>query len=341
MTKPILRPLTRRAFWPMAAGMFSLVVGCSRQRATLKSQAGLSPAEIRSITHMMGTTQVPKAPQRIIALGGLSELEALLVLGIQPFAAAGDDRGLRTVWQPHMKDQLQGVKMLPSRRNISLERLAALQPDLMLATSSQFQGNIYPQLSQIAPTVVLEHRQFWQENLRLIAQIVNQTEQAETWISAFEQRLATLANTYGEALAGTTYTMAFYFPDQRQFELMEGDDLDLAVRQIGLERPLEQSKLIDERGGDARRFRISLERLDLIDTDILFIYYYQYPTIKKASELPELNRFLEEEPVLRRLRAVQTDHVFMVPAYYWFHGGAMGLPLAIDDLAAEVLPLFT
>lgn len=339
MTDPTLRPLTRRDFWPMAAGMFGLVLGCSRQSVTLNSRAELPLAKTHSITHAMGTTRVPKDPQRIVALSGISELEALLVLGIKPFAAAGDDRGLQTVWQPHMKDHLQGVKMIPSRRNINLERLVMLQPDLILGTFGSYRS-VYPQLSQIAPTVLLKHRLLWQDSLRVVAQVVDKMEQAETWISAFEQRLATLANTYREALAGITYTMAFYFPNRRLFEITEGDDLDKAIRQIGMERPLEQSKLTDERGGDWRRFNIGLESLDLIDTDLLFIYSYQYPTVRKASELPE-HRFLEKEPLVRRLRAVQTDRVFAVPAYYWFHGGAMGLPLALDDLEAEVLPLIT
>ena len=341
MTKRTLRPLTRREFWPTVAGIFSLVVSCSRRETGTKSPLEELPAaETRTITHALGLTRVPKSPQRIVALTGIAELEALLVVGVKPFAAAGDDRAFgRTVWQPHLKYQMQGVEMLPSRRNVSLEKVVTLQPDLIMGTASWL-SQIYPQLSQIAPTVAIDTSQPWQDNLRLVAGVVGKTEKAEAWISAFEQRVTTLANTYCEAIAGTTYTTMFYRPDRRQVDLAVGHDIDLVFRQIGLTRPPEQAKIVGKQG-DGVRVTISLERLGLIDTDIIFIYHFDYPTIRKANELPELNKFLEEAPLLGRLRAVEMGQVFIVPGYYWWLGQAIGVPLAVDDLEAAVLPLFT
>ncbi|MEL7314678.1 MAG: iron-siderophore ABC transporter substrate-binding protein, partial [Cyanobacteria bacterium J06559_3] len=342
-TKHPPRLLTRREFWPTVAGMFSLVVGCSRQQSVTESPPeSLSPPESRSITHALGTNRVPQMPQRIVALTGTSDLEALLVLDVKPFAAAGDDRrGFgQSVWQPHMEDQMQGVEMLPSRRNISLEKVATLQPDLIIGASAQIRA-VYPQLSQVAPTVALDTNQIWQENLRLVAEVVGQPERAETWIMAFEQRLAALADNYREKLAGITYTTAYYQPGRRQFNMIAGSDLDQAFQKIGLTRPPEQTRMIGQQENSRRRANISLERLDLIDTDLLFFYSYDYPTIQKAHELPELNRFLEEEPLLRSLQAVENRRVFIVPAYYWFLGRAMGIPMAVDDLETAVLPLIT
>ena len=158
---------------------------------------------------------------------------------------------------------------------------------------------------------------------------------------AFEQRLATLADTYREKLAGITYTTAYYQPGRRQFNMILGGDLDQAFQEIGLARPPEQTRIIAQQENSRRRATISLERLDLIDTDLLFFYSYDYPTIQKAHELPELNRFLEAEPLLRGLQAVENRRVFIVPAYYWFLGRAMGIPMAVDDLETAVLPLIT
>ena len=343
MIKPPFRPLTRREFWPTVAGMFSLVVGCSRWETGAESPLEELPAaETRTITHALGVTKVPKSPQRIVALTGTSDLEALLVVRIKPFAAAGDDRvGLgRKVWQPHLKDQMQGVEMLPSRRNVSLEKVATLQPDLIIGASAQVEA-AYPQLSQIAPTVPLENSQPWQESLRLVAEVVGETAQAETWIAAFEQRLAMLADIYRKTVAGITYTTTFYQPGQRRFHVIVGDDVDQVFQQIGFTRPPEQSQIGQSLGGGRNRGDVSWERLDLIDTDLLFIYHYDYHTIQKAHELPELNRFLEEELLLRSLRAVENRRVFIVPAYYWFLGKAMGIPLVVDDLETVVLPFIT
>ena len=339
MVNQSLSALTRRKFWP-TVGMLSWVIGCSRRRTVTESAPeNLPSSETRSITHALGTTQIPEVPQRIVVLSGISDLEALLVLDVKPLAAAGDDRSFgRTVWQPHMKGQLQGVEMLPSRRNMSVEKVATLQPDLIIGVANQVE-TIYPQLSQIAATVTLDPSQPWQESLRLVAKVVNETARAEAWITAFEQRVATLANTYRDAIAGTTYTTTFYRPGQRQFHMIADHDLDQVFQQIGLTRPPEHSTLNQVIAGGLRRGDISLERLDLIDTDLLFIYHYDYPTIQKAHELPELNRFLEAEPLLRRLQAVKNRRVFIVPAYYWFLGRAMGIPMAVDDLETVVLPI--
>ena len=339
MAKPSLSSLTRRQFWPTAVGMFSLLVGCNRRQAVTESVSdSLSPSESRPITHALGTTRVPRSPQRIVALSGISELEALLVLGVKPFAAAGDDRSFgRIVWQPHVEDQMEGVEMLPSRRNISLEKLVTLQPDLIIGSASWLR-QIYPQLGQIAPTVAIDNIQPWQDNLRLVAEVVGKTEQAEAWITAFEEQVAILIETYLEAIAGITFTTAFYQPAQRQFRVIVGHELDQVFQQIGFTKPPEQSTIGQVMGDALRIANISLERLDLIDTDILFIYSYDYNTIQKAHELPESNRFLEAEPLLRHLQAVKNRRVFIVPGHYWFLGRSMGIPMAVDDLATSVLP---
>ena len=343
MAKHSLSSLTRRKFWPTAAGMLSLAVSCGRRQTTVESSLeSLPSSETRPITHPLGTTQIPKVPQRIVALTGTLELEALLVLGVQPFAAAGDDREFgRTVWQPHLKDQLQGVEMLPSRRNVSLEKVAALQPDLIISALVFQIEATYPQLSQIAPTVTLDTSQPWQSHLRLVAEVVDKTEEAETWISNFEQRVTTLANTYGEKIAGITHTIAFYSPNHHQFQITTGHEVDQMLQQIGFARPPEHAEIGVSQGGTFRRTDVSLERLDLIDTDILFFYSYDYPTIQKAHELPEFGQLLKEEPLLRRLRAIENGRTFLVPAYYWFLGRSMGIPMIVDDLEAIVLPFIT
>ena len=343
MSQQSLNSLTRRKFWPTAAGMLSLAVSCGRRQTMTKSALkSLSPSKTHPITHALGTTQVPKIPQRIVALTGSAELEALLVLDVKPFAAAGDDRSFgRTVWQPHMKDQLQGVEMLPSRRNVSLEKVVALQPDLIIATLVFELESVYPQLSQIAPTITLDLTQPWQTHLRLVAEVVDEMEQADAWISAFEQRVMRLADAYGEKIAGITYTTASYFPNRRQFHVTTGHELDQVLQQIGFTRPPEHAQIGIVQRGAQRSADISLERLDLIDTDLLFLYNYEYPTVQKAHELPELNRFLRKEPLLRSVRAIENGHTFLVPAHYWFLGRSMGIPVIVDDLETAVLPFIT
>jgi ABC-type Fe3+-hydroxamate transport system substrate-binding protein len=100
--------LTRRQFGFALGGLAGYMMGCSPQKPS-SSSAGAT----RSITHVLDSTQVPRDPQRILALSGTADLESLLALGILPIAAAGDDReNGSTVWQPHLAPRVNASNLV-------------------------------------------------------------------------------------------------------------------------------------------------------------------------------------------------------------------------------------
>src|ERR1700754_1858553 len=83
------------------------------------------PAAAREITHAMGVTDVPDAPQRIVILTN-EGTEALLHLGVVPLGAAQSWDG--NPWYDHLAEQLKDAVPLGTESAINLELVAALQP---------------------------------------------------------------------------------------------------------------------------------------------------------------------------------------------------------------------
>src|ERR1700754_2282283 len=89
------------------------------------------PAAAREITHAMGTTDVPDAPQRIVILTN-EGTEALLHLGVIPVGAAQSWEG--DPWYDHLAGPLADTVSLGTETGINLELLASLEPDLIIGT---------------------------------------------------------------------------------------------------------------------------------------------------------------------------------------------------------------
>lgn len=93
-----------------------------------------------------------KAPAKRVAVLDWRPLEDLLFLGVTPIAGA--DLKDFTAW---VKMPLpRGIEDLGGRTSPNLERLAALQPELILGYTG-FQGRLYPELSRIAPTALWDY----------------------------------------------------------------------------------------------------------------------------------------------------------------------------------------
>lgn len=130
---------------------------------------------------------IPAKPKRIVTLDPLLTLGALLELDA-PVAGAPlmvvQDAGVRAAAEQ------AGVADLGSPWEPSLERVVALEPDLILG-GAHFHGQIYEQLSSIAPTVLMDPAT-WKDHLALLAEIVGRTDQAEDALRAYEDRAASI-----------------------------------------------------------------------------------------------------------------------------------------------------
>ena len=105
----------------------------------------------KTIVHDFGTTELKKAPKRIVILDNLYG-EILDPLDITPVGATtgqADSQELSTLFKKQYKDAK--VVSVGWQGNPDLDKIAELKPDLILMTREQ--EDLYDELSEIAPTV--------------------------------------------------------------------------------------------------------------------------------------------------------------------------------------------
>ena len=105
----------------------------------------------KTIVHDFGTTELKKAPKRIVILDNLYG-EILDPLDITPVGATtgqADSQEFSTLFKKQYKDAK--VISVGWQGNPDLDKIAELKPDLILMTGEQ--EDLYDELSEIAPTV--------------------------------------------------------------------------------------------------------------------------------------------------------------------------------------------
>lgn len=105
----------------------------------------------KTIVHDFGTTELKKAPKRIVILDNLYG-EILDPLDITPVGATtgqSDSQEFSTLFKKQYKDAK--VVSVGWQGNPDLDKIAELKPDLILMTGEQ--EDLYDELSEIAPTV--------------------------------------------------------------------------------------------------------------------------------------------------------------------------------------------
>jgi iron complex transport system substrate-binding protein len=125
------------------------VAACSPQKPGAVAQDGSV-----TVTHMFGETKVPAAPKRVVS-AGYTEQDDLLAVGVVPIAVTnwwGDQPF--GVW-PWAQAKLGGAQpeVLDLSNGIQIDRIAAMKPDLIVATNAGIDEDTYKKLSQIAPTI--------------------------------------------------------------------------------------------------------------------------------------------------------------------------------------------
>lgn len=105
----------------------------------------------KTIVHDFGTTELKKAPKRIVILDNLYG-EILEPLDLTPVGATTGQEGSQefsTLFKKHYKDA--NVVSVGWQKSPDLEKIKELKPDLILMTVDQ--EGLYDKLSEIAPTV--------------------------------------------------------------------------------------------------------------------------------------------------------------------------------------------
>lgn len=169
--------------------------------ATVAAVAACSPekpgtvAKDGSVTvkHIFGETKIPAPPKRVVS-AGFTEQDDLLAVGVVPIAVTnwwGDQPF--GVW-PWAQPKLAGAQpeVLDLSNGIQVDRIAALKPDLIVATNAGLDQDTYTKLSAIAPTIAQSGQEAfyepWKEQAAAISQAVFKFDEMAALVRSVEDK---------------------------------------------------------------------------------------------------------------------------------------------------------
>lgn len=264
----VTRDITRRRFLTGAGGL--LMLGAAGCGGAGKSGGGASVSdETRTVRHRYGSTEISGSPERVVTVG-FNDQDPVLAMGVEPVGVRdwfGDQPD--AVW-PWARDELgEADPAVLSPGELNFERIATLEPDLILGVFSGMTEDEYETLSEIAPTVAppegyVDYGVPWREQTRVIGRALGRGERARDLVSDVEARFEEARRSHPE-FEGATCAVAL-LDEGGTYNVYGPEDLrGRFMTSLGFELSPEISEL----AGDEFFAQISEERLDLLDVDVL------------------------------------------------------------------------
>ncbi|MFC7492921.1 MULTISPECIES: ABC transporter substrate-binding protein [unclassified Nocardioides] len=245
------------------------LVACGDTGDDTADAAGASstPREPVVVDHVYGSTEVDGVPERIVTID-VQWTDAMLAMGVEPVGYTID---------PYMPDGPAPWQDLPAdgealdlTDGVPIEKIAALNPDLIVGSFSITDKRTYELLSAIAPTIPnLDEAQVqpWQDLVTMAGTVLDRPDEAESVISDVDDAVAQTAEDL-PALADQTFALAQYVVGDSMYIVAdEADGSSVFFEHLGMTM-FEPVRAQGEKTGEAR-VQVSTERADLLRADFL------------------------------------------------------------------------
>jgi ferric hydroxamate transport system substrate-binding protein len=276
------------------------------------------------VTDSRGKTIELKAPaKRVVALEW-GEAEMLASLGVMPVGVA--DAGGYKTWNTAQPLDTS-VKDIGKRNEPSVDAIVALNPDVVVMAIER-DSPLVPQLEKYVPVVGTKSsdasRNFdrLREDLRMIAQTVGRTAEADKLLSEMDTKLADGKKALA-AKAGTPFFMADGWLEGSTVNIRpfgKGSLVSDTAEQLGLKNAW--TGQVDPQWGLGQTDVEGLTSL----TDPNTVLFYS------ASEEDVFTTGLAQNPVWQRLPFVATKKIHKLQPGTWTFGGPKSVAHVADQL---------
>ena len=271
-------------------------------KATLTSALLMASAFASAVTvkDAKGEFTLDKTPSRVVALE-YSFVDALAQVGVSPVGVADDNKVDRIL--PQVREKIAAWQSVGTRSQPSLEVIASLKPDLIIADPSRHTA-VFEELKKIAPTVMFDSRhESYQENLETaqkIGDLVGKSSEMKAKINEHNDYIANIAKNLGvqgkKASFGTSREVKFNIQNDNGYVGSFLTTLGFAPTKLN---------------SDQAFVEINLEQLVMEKPEYLFIAHYRDESIARKWEA---------EPLWKAIPAVKANHVYSVDADMWARG---------------------
>lgn len=277
-----------------------------------------SLAHAVTVEDSKGRFSLDYTPKRIVVLE-FSFADALAAVGVSPIGIADDKDPQRVLKQ--VRDIIGDFQSVGTRSQPSLEVIASLKPDLIIADIGRHEG-VYDDLKKIAPTLILpSRRETYEDNLKAaatIGKVIGKDQEMQARLTKHK----TLMQGYAKQLPNNA---------EVQFTVARKDDLFIhtadsyaggVIHALGLKNPE-----LNRSDKQASR-QIGLEQLLAIDPDYLIVGEYVTPNI--------INKW-QNEPLWSVLQVARNHRVYRVDGNVWAR--CRGI-MAAESMAEDLVKVF-
>ena len=271
-------------------------------KTTLASALLMASAFASAVTvkDAKGEFTLDKTPSRVVVLE-YSFVDALAQVGVSPVGVADDNKVDRIL--PQVREKIAAWQSVGTRSQPSLEVIASLKPDLIIADPSRHTA-VFEELKKIAPTVMFDSRhESYQENLETaqkIGDLVGKSAEMKAKINEHNDYIANIAKNLGvqgkKASFGTSREDKFNIQNDNGYVGSFLTTLGFAPTKLN---------------SDQAFVEINLEQLVMEKPEYLFIAHYRDESIARKWEA---------EPLWKAIPAVKANHVYSVDSDMWARG---------------------
>lgn len=285
-----------------------------------------------TITNKFGDTKLTQAPSRVVAVG-LVEQDALLALGVVPVATTewfGEKPGALFPWAKEKLGDAAVPQVLSDKDGIQFEKIAALQPDLIIGLYSGMTADDYQKLTAIAPTVaqpkgVPDYGVSWQDVANTVGQAVGKPKQAGELVRGIEERFEKVRTEHPEfkdktALMATPYEGYFIYGTE--------DPRSRLLTDFGFSLPAGLDKVIGDKFGG----NISAERISLLDQQALVWFPTKGGTPKLKADPLYKNLKVRTEGRDVFIEENNDDQLYGATSFV----SVLSLPIVFDQLVPKL-----
>ncbi|MGL5836031.1 MAG: ABC transporter substrate-binding protein [Waterburya sp.] len=307
--------------------------------------------DCRTIEHQMGETEVCGQPQRIVVFGPWL-LESLLTLDVQPVGYAAhieffqEDYNDPAKQIPYLGDRItQPLANVGSIFSPSVEAILKVKPDLIIGT--EYNGDVYDTLSQIAPTLMVEDGfDDPEQSLRTIAQAVDGVEQVEQLLTQTQQQISAARLAFAPLVATHPRVALISASELQNIQIENSSDTcGSLVKELGFQLVLPPGMNNDDAD---LSIPTSIETLPQInDTDLILLLGYNFNNNFKELDsmdgfedyqLSNIKQAWSENAIAQSLDASKAERVYFAQGYICTSlPGAIGTKLYLEELKKQLL----
>lgn len=319
----LLRALTT------GAAALALVAGCGGGTVADPGAAALPAAAAGpiSIETATGAVELAAPAVRVVSLEWVYT-EELLALGVTPVGVADGANYGKWVTAPG-SELPAGVADVGSRQEPSLEKITALQPDLIVSDLSRLTAN-FDQLDAIAPVVAFDptvapQLDTMRKNFGELAEAIGKQDQARAVLGELDAKVGEVTGELAAAgRAGATFALAQGYTSQGTPGIRMFGTSSAAASLI------ESVGLTNGWSGQPDAFgmtTVGVEGLTTVAPDATFLY------VALATDDPFAGA-LAQNPVWTGLPFVAQDRVTALDPGTWVFGGPLSAMQLLDETAA-------